>query len=92
MIHSMSTLAGVLVQISLFQGMSQATRDAVRAVAMLLAQVKPSNEAATPTEDFVDRVAVKLVGVVKTATQAAVEEHILQLIFAAQSVRTTCVI
>ena len=54
--------------------MSQAMRDAVCAVAMLLAQVKPSNEAATPTKDFVDRVAVKLAGVVKMATQAAVKE------------------
>ena len=44
------TLAGVLVQISFFPGMSQATRDAVRAVALLLAQVTPSCEIATPSE------------------------------------------
>ena len=68
------TLAGMRVQISFFPGMSQATRDAVCAVAVLLAQVKLPSEATMPTEDFVDWVVVKLVGVVKMATQAAVEE------------------
>ena len=67
-------LAGALVQISFFPGMSQATRDAVCAVAILLAQVTPPHKVATPSEDFMDRVAVKLVGVVKMATQAAIEE------------------
>ena len=67
-------LAGVLVQISFFLGMSQAARDAVHTVAILLAQVKPTSEVAMPTKDFVDRVVVKLGGVVKTATQAAIKE------------------
>ena len=67
-------LAGMLVQISFFQGMSQSMKDAVRVVAILLAQVKLTSEAAMPTEDFVDWVVDKLAGVVKTATQAAIEE------------------
>ena len=68
------TLAGALVQIYFFLGMSQATRDAVHVVAILLAQVTPPCKVAMPTEDFVDWVVVKLAGVVKTATQAAIEE------------------
>ena len=71
-----NTQASMLVQISFFPGMSQAMRDAVSVcvVVILLAHVKLTSEAATPTEDFMDWVVVKLVGVIKTATQAAVKE------------------
>ena len=37
------TLAGALVQVSLFQGMSQVVRDAMWAVAILMAQAMPAN-------------------------------------------------
>ena len=69
-----NTLAGALVHISFLPGMSQATKDAVCMVAILLAQIKLTSEAATPTKDFMDWVVDKLAGVVKMATQAAVEE------------------
>ena len=68
------TLAGTLVQVSLFPGMSQATRDAVRAVAILMAQAMPANTDEVSTEGIMDRVVDRLADIVKTATQAAVAE------------------
>ena len=47
-------LASALVQISLFLGMSQATRDTVCAVAFLLTQVKPVNPGDTVMEGIVN--------------------------------------
>ena len=43
-------LAGALVQIALFPGLSQAMRDAVHAVAFLLAQVTPDDTGDEATE------------------------------------------
>ena len=65
-------LASVLVQVSLFPGMLQATRDAMRAVAILMAQVMPANTDEVSTKGIVDRVVDRLTDVIKTATQAAI--------------------
>ena len=67
-------LAGTLVQISLFLGMSQATRDAMHAVAFLLTQVKPVDPGDMAVEGIVNQVVDKLTDVVKVTTQAAVAE------------------
>ena len=67
-------LAGALAQLSLFPGMSWAVRDAVRAVAFLLAQATLVNADEASTERIVDHVVDRLMDVVKTATQAAIVE------------------
>ena len=66
------TLAGMLVQISLFLGMSQAARDAVCTVALLLAQATLANEEST--KGIVGHMVDRLMDIVKTATQAAIAE------------------
>ena len=67
-------LAGTLVQISLFLGMSQATRDTMCAVAFLLTQVKPVDPGDMAMEGIINRVVDKLTDVVKVTMQAAVAE------------------
>ena len=67
-------LASALVQISFFPGMSQAMRDAVHAVAFLMAQTKPDSIGDTATKGIVDQVVDRLTDVVKSAMQAAVTE------------------
>ena len=67
-------LASALIQISFFPGISQAMRDAVRSVALLLAQAKPDGREDVATEEIVDHVADRLTDVVKAAMQAAVAE------------------
>ena len=48
------TLVGALVQITLIPGLSQATRDAVYAVAFLLVQVTPDNTGDAAADRFVE--------------------------------------
>ena len=67
-------LAGALVQISLFLGLSQAARDAVCAVAFLMVQPKQAGVEDAAVKNIMDRVVDRLVEVVKTATQATVAE------------------
>ena len=67
-------LAGVLVQISFFLGMSQAMRDTVRVVALLIAQEKPDGIGDSATEGIVDCMVDRLADVVKAAMQATVSE------------------
>ena len=67
-------LAGALVQISLFLGLSQAARDAVHVVAFLMVQPKQARVEDVAVENVVDRVVDRLAEVVKTTTQAAVTE------------------
>ena len=67
-------LASALVQISFFLGMSQATRDAVCAVAFLMVQTKLVSIRETATEGIMDQVVDRLEDVVKSAMQAAVAE------------------
>ena len=67
-------LASALAQISFFQGMSQIARDAVRAVALLMVEVKLDGTEKVIPEGIVDCVVDRLMDMVKTATQAAVAE------------------
>ena len=69
-----NALAGTLVQVSLFPGMSQAARDAMRAVVILMAQAMPANTDEVSTESIMDHMVDRLVDVVKTATQTTVAE------------------
>ena len=62
------TLAGALVQISLFPGLSQAARDATHSVALLLVQMKLA------VDGELERMMGKLAEVVKEVTLAAVTE------------------
>ena len=68
------TLAGTLVQISFFLGMSQATRAAVHVVAFLMVQTKPVSIGDMATEGIVDWVVDRLADVIKSAMQATVAE------------------
>ena len=47
-------LAGALVQISLFPGLSQAARDAVRTVALLMVQLKQAGVEDVAVENVMD--------------------------------------
>ena len=67
-------LAGALVQISLFPGLSQAVRSAVRVVAPLMVQPKQAGAEDAAAKNIVDQVVDRLAEVVKTATRAAVAE------------------
>ena len=69
-----NVLAGALVQISLFLGLSQVARDAMRAVALLMVQPKQAGVEDAAAENIVDQVVDRLAEVVKTTTQAAVAE------------------
>ena len=53
-VRDSKVLAGTLAQISLFPGMSQAMRDAVRAVAFLLTQEKPVDPGDMAVEGIID--------------------------------------
>ena len=68
------TLAGSLVQISLFPGLSQAVRDATRSVALLLAQMEPSTSADKAAERLVGQMLDKFTETVEAVTQAAIAE------------------
>ena len=61
----LETLAGTLVQISLYLGLSQATRDAVHAVALLMAQVALDNMGELAIDRITDRIVNKLTDTVK---------------------------
>ena len=67
-------LAGVLVQILLFLGLSQVARDAMRMVVLLMVQSKQARVEDAAAEGIVDRVVDRLADVVKAATQVAVAE------------------
>ena len=67
-------LAGSLVQISLFPGLSQAVRDAMRSVALLLAQMEPSANADKAAERLMGQMLDKFTETVEAVTQAAVAE------------------
>ena len=56
----LNALASMLVQISLFPGMSQVSRDSVRAVALLLAQALPADSRGMAAEEV-----AKVVGVAR---------------------------
>ena len=68
------TLAGALVQIALFLGLSQATRDTVCAVAFLLVQVTLDDAGDEATERIVEQVAAKLTDEVEAAATLAKEQ------------------
>ena len=85
----LDALASVLVQISLFPGMSQVARDSVRTVALLLAQALPANSGGTAAEE-----AAKVIGVawedlllttatVKAQLVSAVEDALKEIKLAA---------
>ena len=67
-------LAGSLVQISLFPGLSQAARDATCSVALLLAQMEPSANVDKAAERLMGQMLDKFTETVEAVTQAAVAE------------------
>ena len=67
-------LAGALVQISLFPGLSQAARDAMHSVALLLVQAKLAVNVEAVAEGLLERMMGKLAEAVKEVTMAAVTE------------------
>ena len=67
-------LAGALVQISLFPGLSQVARDAVHMVVLLMVQPKQARAEDAAAESIMDHMVDRLADVVKAATQAAVVE------------------
>ena len=71
---NLDMLASALVQISLFLGMSQAARDTICTVALLMVQTAPSDIREAAIGGIVNRVVDKLSDAVKAATQAAVAE------------------
>ena len=68
------TLAGALVQTSLFPGLSQAAKDAICSVAILLAQTKLADDGGVEAEGLAGRVMDKVAEAVKAVTQAAISE------------------
>ena len=68
------TLAGMLAQISLFPGLSQVARDAIRLVALLLVQMKPANGREATADGLVGRMMDMFTEAVKAVTQAAISE------------------
>ena len=86
----LDALAGTLVQISLFPGMSQVARDSVHAVALLLAQAPPVDSGGSVAEE-----AARVVGaaqedllsttaMVKAQLASAVEDALKEIKLAAQ--------
>ena len=67
-------LAGALVQVSLFPGMSQAARDAVRSVALLLVRSGPSEAAAPALNGCMERMVSEFTAAIKSSTQTAIAE------------------
>ena len=67
-------LAGALYQISFFPGMSQAARDSVCTIVLLMAKAVPADAGEDTIGGIVDRVVDKLSDAVKAATQAAITE------------------
>ena len=67
-------LAGALVQVSLFPGMSQAARDAVWSVALLLVRSGPSEATAPALNGCMERMVSEFTAVIKAVTQTAILE------------------
>ena len=67
-------LAGALVQVSLFPGMSQAARDAVWSVALLLVKSGPSEAAAPALNGCMVRMVFEFTAAIKSVTQTAIAE------------------
>ena len=67
-------LAGTLVQVSLFPGMSQAARDAVRSVALLLVRSGPSEAAAPALNGCMEHMVSEFTAAIKSVTQMAIAE------------------
>ena len=68
----MEVLAGALIQISLFPGISQVARDTVHAVVILMAQVTLANAEGITTGGIINHIVDRLADIVKATTQAAV--------------------
>ena len=74
----LNVLAGALVQISLFPGMSQVARDSVHAVALLLAQAFPVDSRGSATEE-----AARVVGAAREdllSTTATVKAQLVSMV------------
>ena len=70
-----NVLASALIQISLFPGMSQAMRDSVRTVMLLMAKAAPADVGEDTIGGIVDCVVDRLSDAVKAATQAGSHRH-----------------
>ena len=68
------TLAGALVQTSFFPSLSQAAKDAIHWVAILLVQTKLADDGGVDVEGLAGRVMDKVAEAVKAVTQAAISE------------------
>ena len=67
-------LAGALVQISLFPGMSQVERDTIQLVALLLAEMEQTGAGTTALDGCVERMVTEFTEAIKSITQTAVTE------------------
>ena len=68
------TLAGALVQTSFFPGLSQAAKDAIHLVAILLVQTKLADDGGVDVEGLAGCMMDKVAEAVKAVTQAAISE------------------
>ena len=67
-------LAGALVQVSLFPSMSQAARDAVQSVALLLVRSGLSEATAPALNSCMERMVLEFTAAIKSVTQTAIVE------------------
>ena len=67
-------LASALVQVSLFPGMSQAARDAVRSVALLLVRSGLSKATALALNSCMERMVSEFTAAIKSITETAITE------------------